>query len=372
MTFIPPIDLTRQYHLLRDQLTQAVTEVLGSGCYIGGEKVTTFEQQLAATLSVGECVSCNSGTDALYLALRTLEIQEGDEVIIPAFTFAATAEVIAMVGATPVFVDIAADTFNLDIHQLEAAITPNTKAIIPVHLFGQPVNMTELMTIARKHHLWVIEDCAQATGAKWENDPVGSWGDIGCFSFFPTKNLGACGDAGALVTHDANLADTMRCLANHGLQNGYWQYTIGINSRLDAVQAAILLVKLPYLDFWNKQRREIAKRYHQLLADIDGVSLPSELSGGTGVWNQYTIRLQQRDRARSQLQEAGIGSIIYYPFPLHLQPAYQHLGYEQGSFPVAEQVARDVLSLPMFPGLSQQEQETIAACVSQLSCLHSH
>jgi dTDP-4-amino-4,6-dideoxygalactose transaminase len=368
MSSIPPIDLTRQYHLLSEQVSKGVNEVLSSGRYIGGAKVKAFEEQFAATVQVKECVGCNSGTDALYLALRALKIGPGDEVITPPFTFAATAEVIALTGAKPVFVDITPATFNLDTSQVETAITAKTKAIIPVHLFGQPVNMRELMKIAKQHQLWVIEDCAQATGASWENQPLGSWGDVGCFSFFPTKNLGACGDGGALVTHDSEIADTVRMIANHGQRERYIQDTIGINSRLDAVQAAILLIKLPYLEFWNKQRQEIASRYHELLSPIEGMTLPSVLEGGKGVWNQYTIRIHQqsRDDVRSQLQKQGIGSMVYYPFPLHIQPAYQYLGYQPGDFPIAERMAQEVLSLPMFPGLSYQEQEQVAEDLAKL------
>ena len=367
MTSIPPIDLTRQYHLLSEQVNHAVNEVLTSGRYIGGAKVKTFEENFAATIGRQECVSCNSGTDALYLALRALEIGSGDEVITPPFTFAATAEAIAMTGAKPVFVDINATTFNLDVEKIEAAITPQTKAILPVHLFGQPVKMTEVMRIARKHHLFVIEDCAQATGATWHNQQVGSWGDVGCFSFFPTKNLGACGDGGALVTNNASIAQTARMLANHGQRERYLQEEIGMNSRLDALQATILLIKLPYLEFWNKQRQEIATRYHQLLSQVEGVTLPSVLSEGKGVWNQYTIRIdaKHRDQVRYQLQENGIGSMVYYPLPLHLQPAYQSLGYQVGAFPVAETTAQEVLSLPMFPGLSYQEQETVSTVLAR-------
>ena len=368
MTAIPPIDLTRQYHLLNDQISKAVTDVLSSGQYIGGSAVTSLETQLAANVGVTHCVSCNSGTDALYLALRALNIGKGDEVITAPFTFAATAEVIAMTGAKPVFVDIATPTFNLNLEKVETAITPNTKAIIPIHLFGQPVNMTELMRIAKAHNLWVIEDCAQATGATWQNQPVGSWGEVGCFSFFPTKNLGGCGDGGALVTNNPELAKTARILANHGQREKYKQESIGMNSRLDALQAAILLIKLPYLEFWNKQRREIAKRYQDLLSQVDNILLPTELAGGEGVWNQYTIRIprQYRDQLRSHLQQQGIGSMIYYPFPLHLQPAYEHLGYEKGDFPISEQMAQEVLSLPMFPGLSHQEQEQVATAIKTL------
>jgi dTDP-4-amino-4,6-dideoxygalactose transaminase len=363
---IPPIDLKRQYQLIGEQISAAVQDVLTSGRYIGGPTVESFEQQFAAYMGVSEGIACNSGTDALYLALRALQIGPGDEVITTPFTFIATAEVITAVGATPVFVDIDAQTFNLDVTQLAAAITDKTKAIIPVHLFGQPVDMTALMEIAQTYGLAVIEDCAQATGAEWAEQKVGSIGHVGCFSFFPTKNLGACGDGGAVVTNDQNLATSIRQLREHGMVSRYYHEATGINSRLDALQAAILKIKLPYLDHWNDARRELAAIYHQLLKPVPGVVLPQEQPGSCAVWNQYTIRLTQdnssghfRDEVRRQLQELGVSAMVYYPLPLHLQPVYQKLGYQPGQFPVAETVCHEVLSLPIFPELSLEEQQQV-------------
>lgn len=368
MNNIPPLDLARQYKLIREEVSTAVLDVLASGHYVGGPLVEEFEQHLAAYVGVSGCITCNSGTDALYLALRALQIGPGDEVITTPFTFIATAEVITAVGATPVFVDIDAQTFNLDIKGLEAAITDKTRAIIPVHLFGQPVDMTAVMEVAESHELAVIEDCAQAAGAEWVGRKVGSIGHIGCFSFFPTKNLGASGDGGAVTTNDESIAAKIRMLKNHGMTHRYCHEETGVNSRLDALQAAILTVKLRYLDTWNAQRQKIAERYNQLLTPVSGVKTPQPVLGGKAVWNQYTIRIchqhsvsqiPHRDEVRSRLQKLGISSMIYYPIPLHLQPVYNNLGYQPGSLPVVEQVCHEVLSLPMFPELSRLEQEQV-------------
>lgn len=368
---IPPLDLARQYATIEAEVRDAVLGVLASGGYIGGPLVEGFEQQFAAYVGVSDCVSCNSGTDALYLALRAFKIGPGDEVITTPFTFFATAEVISAVGATPVFVDIDAGTFNLDVEQVASAITDKTKAIIPVHLFGQPVDMTALMALAQSHQLAVIEDCAQSTGAWWAGHKVGSIGHIGCFSFYPTKNLAACGDGGAVTTNDPALAATIRMLRQHGEKNRYYYEEIGINSRLDVLQAAILQIKLRYLDTWNDQRRAIAARYHQFLKLIPGIVIPQELAGGQGVWNQYTIRLQQgdqaeaseqssyRDKVRQLLQQRGVSSMVYYPLPLHLQPVYKGLDYQQGQLPQSEQACHEVLSLPMFPELAIEQQEQV-------------
>jgi dTDP-4-amino-4,6-dideoxygalactose transaminase len=364
---VPPFDLTRQYQLIGEEVSAAVQEVLNSGYYIGGPVVESFEQQFAEYTGVGQCVACNSGTDALYLALRALQIGPGDEVITTPFTFIATAEVITAVGAKPVFVDIDAKTFNLDITQLRTAITKRTKAIVPVHLFGQPVDMTALMAIAQERGVAVIEDCAQAVGAEWAGKKVGSIGHIGCFSFYPTKNLGACGDGGAVTTNDPAIAASIRMLRNHGMScDRYRHEATGINSRLDALQAAILQIKLPYLDRWNDARREVAASYHHMLKPVPGVVIPQELPGGRAVWNQYTIRLTKdssssnyRDEVRNQLQQLGVSSMVYYPLPLHLQPVYKDLGYQPGQFPVVEQACYEVLSLPMFPELSFEEQQQV-------------
>ncbi|MEQ9548623.1 MAG: DegT/DnrJ/EryC1/StrS family aminotransferase [Coleofasciculus sp. G3-WIS-01] len=366
MNHIPPIDLARQYQRIEKQVSAAVQEILTSGRYVGGLPVQGFEEQFAAYMNTSECVACNSGTDALYLALRALEIGAGDEVITTPFTFIATAEVITRVGATPIFVDIDPHTFNLDVDQIAAAITPKTKAILPVHLFGQPVDMTAIMDIAQAHDLAVIEDCAQATGAEWAGQKVGSIGHIGCFSFFPTKNLGACGDGGAVITNDPTLAATIRMLREHGMRDRYHHEATGINSRLDALQASILQIKLQYLDQWNQVRSQIADRYYQLLQPVPGIVLPQETPGSYAVWNQYTIRLNKdsrcseyRDHVRQNLQQVGIISMVYYPLPLHLQSVYQSLGYQVGDFPVVEQVCHQVLSLPIFPELSFEEQQQV-------------
>ena len=368
MKQIPPVDLTRQYQLIKESADSAVLKILNSGRYIGGEAVATFEREFADYIGVTECVSCNSGTDALFLALRALNIGAGDEVITTPFSFFATAEVITRVGAKPVFIDIDPDTFNFDLAQIQQAITPQTKAIIPVHIFGQPINMTELMAIAISHQLYVIVDCAQATGAAWGESKVGSFGDVGCFSFFPTKNLGSCGDGGAITTNNSAIAKQMRILKEHGSPSRYRHDFVGINSRIDAVQAVILSVKLPYLDYWNEQRQQAAQYYQELLQHIDTLKLPQALPGGISVWNQYTVcvkeKLSVQDNRRELLQlklkEQGIISMIYYPIPLHLQPVYQDLDYQPGQLPVVEQAALEVLSLPMFPGISPAEQEQVA------------
>lgn len=370
MNKIPPFDLSEQFKLIGESINAAVLEVLASGRYIGGSVVEEFEQQFASYIGTSDCVSCNSGTDALFLALRALGIGVGDEVITTPFTFVATAEVISAVGATPVFVDIELDTFNLDLNQVEAAITDRTRAIIPVHLFGQPTDMTRLMAIAQAHNVFVVEDCAQSTGAEWQDKRVGSIGHVGCFSFYPTKNLGACGDGGAITTNDVALRDRLRRLRDHGRRGAYYYEELGVNSRLDAVQAAILQIKLRYLDQWNQQRRAISDRYQQLLSPIPGIVLPQEISGGKSVWNQYTIRVTQqsepgnpesfRDTLRSRLQEKNVLSMVYYPLCLHLQAAYKDLNYQPGQIPNSEQASQEVLSLPMFPELRPDQQAQVA------------
>lgn len=367
MNTIPPLDLSRQYQTIAPEIESAVLQVMASGRYIGGQPVQDFEQQFAQYIGTAECVSCANGTDALYLALRALDIGPGDEVITTPFTFMATAETISLVGATPVFVDIEPETFNLDLSQVPNAITEKTRAIIPVHLFGQPVNMTQVMAIASTHGLAVIEDVAQAAGSEWRGQKAGSIGHLGCFSFFPTKNLGAFGDGGAVTTNDSALAAKIRILKDHGATQRYYHEKIGINSRLDALQAAILQIKLLYLDRWNDRRRAVAADYHQRLVDFPGVILPQETPGSRAVWNQYTIRVKsqeltaknptknRRNYLRQELQNQGISSTVYYPLPLHLQPVYQHLGYRPGELPWVERICEEVLSLPMFPELSQEE-----------------
>jgi dTDP-4-amino-4,6-dideoxygalactose transaminase len=373
---IPAFDNKQQYTTIEAEVSAAVLEILASGRYIGGPVVTSFEQQFAAYHGVSECVACNSGTDALYLALRAFDIGAGDEVITTPFTFIATAEVISAVGAKPVFVDIDATTFNLDVQQVAAAITPKTKAIIPVHLFGQPVDMTALMDLATASNLVVIEDCAQSTGATWDGQRVGSIGQVGCFSFYPTKNLGGCGDGGAITTNDLAIASKLRVLKEHGSKLRYIHEQTGVNSRLDSIQAAILQIKLRYLDIWNNQRREIASRYQQFLGHVPGIITPQEFPRGMGVWNQYTIRVlsegrngssaKHRELIRNQLQERGVNTMVYYPVALHLQPVYESLGYKLGQLPVAEQACNEVLSLPMFPELSEEQQDQVIYALKEV------
>lgn len=374
MKNIPPVDLTRQHKIISQEVESQVIEILRSGRYIGGKAVTDFEHNFAEYIGAKYGIGCNSGTDALYMALRALDIGAGDEVITTSFTFIATSEVIVRVGAKPVFVDLTTDGFNFALGQVEGAITERTKAIIAVHLFGQPVNMSELTAIAKKYNLYVIEDCAQATGAAWKDKKVGNIGDVGCFSFFPTKNLGGCGDGGAVTTNDEAIASKIKLLREHGLvrETGakvtYRHNLTGLNSRLDSIQAAILDIKLRYLDLWNEQRRAVAQNYHQLLKNITDIRLPQEMPDGFTVWNQYTIKVPNcnshreitRDTLRSKLQKQGVIAMVYYPLPLHLQPVYQDLGYKLGMLPISEKAADEVLSLPMFPDISYEQQQQVA------------
>lgn len=374
---IPSFDATTQYHNLAAELTDAVNSVMAEGRYIMGPQVKCFETEFANYLNCPYVVSCNSGTDALHLALRALNIGAGDEVITTPFTFIATTEAIGIVGATPVFVDVDLETYNIDPDKIEGKITERTKAILPVHLYGRPCNMSAIMAIARKYNLKVIEDCAQATGAVWEREKVGTIGDVGCFSFFPTKNLGCFGDGGAITTNDPEIANRVEYLRRHGGKVKYQHEELGLNSRLDTIQAAILSVKLPYLEQWNTARKAIAYYYLEQLASVPGIVLPSVVTNGTSVWNQFTIRvLEGRDRLQQQLQHKGISTMVYYPIPLHLQKVHTHLNYPSGSLPNSEKLSSEVLSLPMFPELSLFEQQTIVDTISQavtnLYCMHEH
>ncbi|GCE64632.1 DegT/DnrJ/EryC1/StrS family aminotransferase [cyanobiont of Ornithocercus magnificus] len=391
---VPLFSLTQQITGLGDELDAAVLQVLHSGQYIGGSETRRFEEAFAALIGIPHVVSCNSGTDALVLALRGLGVGTGDEVITCSFNFFATAEAISAVGATPVFVDVDPTTKLINPNQIEAAITPATRVLLPVHLFGRPVAMDQLMAIAQRHSLWVIEDCAQAAGASWDNRPVGSWGDAGCFSFFPTKNLGGAGDGGAITCHDASLAQRMRELAVHGMPRRYLHTALGINSRLDALQAAVLNVKLPHLNTWLDQRRHIAQRYFNGLADIPGLTLPDPANDGrTGhSWNQFVLRIANcsavkpaennictpstdtmhslsegccRDQLKQSLLDQGIQTTIYYPIPIHRQPAYSHLHLGPGSLPITEQLCSEVISLPIYPELPTDYQDWVMVALRQ-------
>lgn len=364
---IPPFDATCQYQNIRSDIEKSICAVMAAGRYIMGPQVKEFEAQFAQYLGCPQVISCNSGTDALHLALRALRIGPGDEVITVPFTFIATTEAIGIVGATPVFVDVDLNTYNIDTSLIEAKITERTKAILPVHLYGRPCNMTAIMEIARKYNLKVIEDCAQATGATWAGKKVGTIGDVGCFSFFPTKNLGCFGDGGAIATSDPVIAERVEYLRRHGGKIKYQHEELGLNSRLDTVQATVLLVKLPYLDQWNAARTAIADYYISQLAKVKGVVLPKVEQEGTSVWNQFTIRILdgQRNQVQKLIKEKGVETMVYYPIPLHLQQVHANLGYSLGSLPVSEQLSHEVLSLPMFPELTAPAQQIVTEAVSQ-------
>ena len=390
---VPPFSLTDQLSDLGSELDDAVLRVLRSGQYIGGNEIKTFEDAFAASVNCRHAVGCNSGTDALVLALRGLGIGSGDEVITASFSFFATAEAISAVGATPVFVDVDPGTYLIDLDLIGAAITPATKVLLPVHLFGRPVDMARIMDIAQRHGLKVVEDCAQATGASWDSKPVGSWGDVGCFSFFPTKNLGAAGDGGAMTCQDDDLAQRMRELAVHGMPRRYLHTALGYNSRLDSIQAAVLNVKLPHLNEWVEKRTAIAKRYLEALKDLPGVELPDtadEASVGHG-WNQFVVRVRLcpesqpscgktcsesasplglptsrcRDWLKQSLQEQGVNTIIYYPIPIHRQPAYNDQKHAENNLPITDQLCSEVLSLPIFPELLPEQQERVIAVLRE-------
>ena len=384
---IPPFSLDAQISDIGEEIEEALIRVFRSGKYIGGKEVDAFEDAFARKVQTSYSVCCNSGTDALILALRSLNIGEDDEVITSSFSFFATAEAISSVGARPVFVDIDPENYLMDLDLIEKAISSKTKAILPVHLFGYPLDMKKLMEIAEKNNLKVIEDCAQATGASWEGKPVGSFGDVGCFSFFPTKNLGAAGDGGAITTNNYDLAKKIRELAIHGMPRRYLHTNIGYNSRLDSLQAAILNIKLPRLDQWINLRREIANNYINHLSFIEAIELPLTVENNNigHSWNQFVIRIldnsftenkqvdsekisdsQNRDRFKNELQRLGVNTIIYYPIPIHLQPAYKELGYKEGSLPVTEKVCNQVISLPIFPELEFSQQSYVIDTIKKI------
>ena len=363
---IPIFDSKRQYQQIGTDIEKAVCEVLRSGSYILGNNTKALEEELAEYTGAKYAIGLNSGTDALHLALRALDIGAGDEVITTAFTFVATTEAIGIVGAKPVFADINPDTFNIDPAKIEAAITPKTKAIIPVHLYGQPCDMDAIMDIAKRYDLYVIEDACQAMGAEYKGKKVGSIGDIGCFSFYPTKNLGTMGDGGLITTNAAHLKDRIIALRNHGGAVRYHHDEIGVNSRLDEIQSAILRVKLPHLDSWNKLRREKAAYYNELFSACSDIITPVELDNTYCIYHQYTVKVPNRDEIFEKMREAGIGTMLYYPIPLHLQKVHEYLGVGKGSLPHTEKNTDIVMSLPMFPELTKEEQETIASTLIKL------
>jgi len=367
---VPLLDLTRQYRAIREEIDAAVHRVLALGRFILGPEVEAFEREIAEYLGVKHAIGVASGTDALLLSLKALRVGPGDGVIVPSFTFFATAGVVTNVGATPVFADIDPQTFNISTESVKEILyhpsSPITiRAIIPVHLYGQPADMDEITRLAKEYDLYVIEDAAQAIGAEYRGQKVGTIGHLGCFSFFPTKNLGAYGDGGLVVTNDDELAEKVRMLRVHGSKPKYYHHLVGTNSRLDALQAAILRAKLPHLDEWTVARQRIAARYDELLRDVPGVEIPFRAPDRTHIFHQYTIRVLsgRRDALQKHLREKGIGTQVYYPLPLHLQPCFRHLGYKEGDLPESERASREVLSLPMFPELTEEEQDYVVQAV---------
>jgi dTDP-4-amino-4,6-dideoxygalactose transaminase len=363
MKNIPLVGLNDQYQTIKTEIDGAIENIISRSAFIGGEEVRRFEEEFAAYCEAKACVGVGNGTDALYLTLKAMGIGAGDEVITVAHTFIATSEAISLTGARPVFVDIAEDTMLMNPALLEAAITSRTRAIVPVHLYGQPCDMDRIMEIAARHNLKVVEDAAQAHGARWRGRRVGSLGDAATFSFYPGKNLGAFGDAGAVISNDEELIERVRMLANHGRLEKYTHRMEGHNSRLDGLQAAILRVKLRHLDQWNETRRQHADFYREALTGSE-VRSPEVNENALPVWHLFVVRVPDRESFQQRLKDQGVATGIHYPVPLHLQPAYEHFQLSRGSFPVTEMVANEVVSLPMYPELTSEQLETIVNALS--------
>jgi dTDP-4-amino-4,6-dideoxygalactose transaminase len=365
---IPMTSLRSQYCEIKEEIDAAIRQVIQDCKFVHGTQVQVFEGEIAAYCGTGYASGVASGTDALHLALLACDIGSGDEVITPSFTFIATAETIVRCGAIPVFIDISPGTCNLDIGKIEEKITSRTRAILPVHLYGQAVDMDPVMELARRYNLKVIEDCAQALGTEYRGRKVGSIGDAGCLSFFPSKNLGAYGDGGMIVTSSREIAERVNLLRNHGARHSYDYETPGFNSRLDTMQAAILSVKLRHLDGWIQRRRENAELYGKLLKGLDGVSPLHVEEFGRHSFNYYTVRLDSaldRDELRKHLESRGISTMVYYPLSLHLQDAFRHLGYHMGDLPESELAQEQVLSLPMYPELSRPDIHRIVSNIKE-------
>lgn len=361
---IPLLDLVAQYRSIQPEIDHAIREVLGRGTFILGPNVEAFESEMATYLGVRHAVSVASGTDALILALHACGIGAGCEVIVPAYTFFATAEAVSHCGATPVLVDIDPRTYCLDVTEVESRVTPRTKAVVPVHLYGHPADMTPLSALARERGLKVIEDNAQAIGAEYAGRKTGTLGDVGCLSFYPTKNLGAYGDGGMIVTDDEAMAETLKKLRSHGWRTKYRPETLGWNSRLDELQAAILRVKLRHLDAWNARRRQIAQRYGTLLSDFD-VGLPGEAPYARHAYHLYVVRTTKRPAVERRLRQRGIASGIYYPLPLHEVEPYRGLGFQRGSFAESERAAEETLAIPLYPELTEDQLRAVASALGE-------
>lgn len=359
---IPFVDLQAQYRSIKEEVDAAIGRVLENASFVLGREVASFEDSFAEYTGARFCVGVSNGTAAIQLALMACGIGAGDEVIVPANTFFATAEAVSTAGATPVFVDADPVSYTIDVRQIESRITPRTRAVIPVHLYGQPADLDPILEIAARRNLIVIEDAAQAHGALYEGRRVGTFGSAACFSFYPGKNLGAYGEGGAVVTGDEEIARAVRRLRDHGSERKYHHDVIGYNFRLEGIQGAVLSVKLPFLDSWNALRREHAAAYNKLLAGAD-LMLPQEMSYARHVYHLYVVQAEERDELQKDLAEAGVQTGIHYPVPIHLQPAYAFLGYGRGSFPVTEGQASRVLSLPMFPELTDEQISIVAKSI---------
>jgi dTDP-4-amino-4,6-dideoxygalactose transaminase len=362
---IPPLDLKKQYASIKDEIDSAIQVVLNHGGFVLGPEVKELESRLAEYCGTKHGVGVASGTDALLLSLMAAGTEPGDEIITSTFTFFATAGVISRLGARPVFVDIDPKTFNINPELIEKAITPKTRAIIPVHLYGQVCEMDRVLSVGEEHGIPVIEDAAQAVGSLHKGKKAGSFGFSGCFSFYPTKNLGGYGDGGFITTDNDDIADLLRKLRIHGARPKYYHSIIGVNSRLDSLQAAVLLVKLKHLPGWHEARREKAEHYNRLLADVEQVTTPFVHDYNYHIFHQYTVMARKRDELRDYLKAREIGSEIYYPLPMHLQECFKNLGYKKNDMPVAEKAADMALSLPVFPELTAQEQEFIVSTIKE-------
>ncbi len=362
---IPFVDLKTQYRLIKEEIQTEINKVLQQSNFILGEQVALFEEEFANFCDSKYCVGVASGTDALHLALRSMYIGQDDEVITASNTFIATVSAISYVGAKPVLVDIDPRTYNIDLNRIEEKITSNTKAIIPVHLYGCPVDMERLLAITHKHNIRIIEDSCQAHGAIWDGKKVGSFGIMGCFSFYPSKNLGAFGDSGAIVTSDEKMYDKIKMMRNYGSPKKYYHDFIGYNSRLDTLQAAILRVKLKHLEEWNSKRRINAKLYNQKLKGVGDLQLPNIDEKGSHIFHLYVIRTQKRDKLLIYLKENGIQCGIHYPVPIYALGAYSHLGLSGKDFPVTEQFSKQILSLPMFPELTEEQINMVSDFINK-------
>jgi dTDP-4-amino-4,6-dideoxygalactose transaminase len=370
---VPLLDLKAQYRTIKPDIMAAIEAVCDEQGFILGPRVVEFEQALAKYVGAGHAIGCASGTDAILLALMAIGVGHGDEVITAPFTFFATAGSISRLGARPVFVDIQPGTFNIDPALIEQKITARTKAIVPVHLFGQCADMKAVNEIAGRKRVRVIEDAAQAIGAARDGKQAGAMGDAGCLSFFPSKNLGGFGDGGAVTTNDRELGEAVAMLRVHGSKVKYVHEKVGFNSRLDALQAAILRVKLNHLDTWAAGRQKNARRYERLFADaklLDRVTLPKTDKGNVHVYNQFTIRVQKRDELRAFLKDKGVGTEVYYPIPLHLQGCYRGLGHQKGSYPVSERASEEVLALPIYAELTEDQQAYVVHTIKEFYARH--